>query len=130
MRRLVSGFCETKGMTDWRDRARARMKELGITQERLAQEFGMTPAAMQKWLAGDRQPSLEQINHVARTLNVTQTWLAYGLDSSRTTEGLAERPSRFLSDLIRLEREGKLTPEQWRALEAVVLAFGRLQGGE
>lgn len=83
----------------------------------------MTPAAVQKWLAGDRQPSLEQINRIALALNVTQTWLTYGLDSSHTTEGLAEEPSRLLGDLIRLEREGKLSPQHWRALEAVVKAF-------
>lgn len=99
------------------------MKEAGITQERLAQEFGLTPAAIQKWLAGDRQPSLEQINRIARALNVTQTWMTYGLDSSQTTEGLADEPSRLLGDLIRLEREGKLSPQHWRALEAVVKAF-------
>ena len=110
-------------MTDWRERARVRMRDAGITQERLAQEFGMTPAAIQKWLAGDRQPSLEQINQVAQALNVTPTWLVYGLDSSHTTEGLADGPRRLLGDLIRLEREGKFRPEHWHALEAVILAF-------
>ena len=119
-------------MTDWRDRARVRMKETGITQERLSQNFGMTPAAIQKWFAGDRQPALKQINKIAHVLNVSEAWLTYGLDSACTIDGLAEAPRKVLSQLIRLEREGKLGPEHWEAIEAISIAFisskGRVEG--
>lgn len=110
-------------MTNWRERARARMKEIGVSQERLGETFGMGPAAIQKWLAGDRQPSLDQINQIADALNVTQSWLTHGLDSASTIDGLAEKPHTILRHLIRLEREGRLRPEQWDALAAMVTAF-------
>ena len=110
-------------MTNWRERARARMKELGVSQERLGEAFGMGPAAIQKWLAGDRQPSLDQINQIADELNVTRTWLTYGLDSASTIDGLSEKSHTILRHLIRLERDGRLRPEQWDALGAMVTAF-------
>lgn len=110
-------------MTNWRERARARMKEIGVSQERLGETFGMGPAAIQKWLAGDRQPSLDQINQIADVLDVTQSWLTHGLDSASTIDGLAEKPHTILRHLIRLEREGRLRPEQWDALAAMVAAF-------
>lgn len=110
-------------MTNWRERARARMKELGVSQERLGEAFGMGPAAIQKWLAGDRQPSLDQINQIADVLNVNRTWLTYGLDSASTLDGLAEKPHIILRHLIRLERDGRLRPEQWDALAAMITAF-------
>ena len=115
-------------MIDWRDRARARMKAAGITQERLAQNFGMSPAAIQKWLAGDRQPTFEQINQIAQALNVSQPWLTYGLDSTSRIDGLPDTPRKVLSDLIRLEREGKLRPEHWDAMAALVVAFTHSEG--
>lgn len=110
-------------MTNWRERARARMKEIGVSQERLGEAFGMGPAAIQKWLAGDRQPSLDQINQIADVLDVTRTWLTYGLDSASTIDGLSEKPHIILRHLIRLERDGRLRPEQWDALAAMITAF-------
>lgn len=110
-------------MTNWRERARARMKEIGVSQERLGETFGMGPAAIQKWLAGDRQPSLDQINQIADVLDVTQSWLTHGLDSASTIDGLSEKPHSVLRHLIRLERDGRLRPEHWDALAAMVTAF-------
>lgn len=99
------------------------MKELGISQERLGESFGMGPAAIQKWLAGDRQPSLDQINQIADVLSVTRTWLTYGLDEASTVDGLPPKSEAVLRHLIQLERDGKLRPEQWDALAAMVTAF-------
>lgn len=111
-------------MTDWRERARARMKELGVTQERLAEYFGMTPAAIQKWLAGDRQPSLDQINLIADVLMVSRTWLTHGIELDCSTCGLAEKPRKIIGELILLEQEGGMKNEHWDAISAIVKAFG------
>ena len=81
------------------------MKELGVSQERLGEAFGMGPAAIQKWLAGDRQPSLDQINQIADELKVTRTWLTYGLDSASTIDGLSEKSNTILRHLI-MKRDG------------------------
>ncbi|MGR5723189.1 helix-turn-helix domain-containing protein, partial [Escherichia coli] len=42
----------------WYELARYRMKELGITQEKLAEELGMTQGGIGHWLRGSRHPSL------------------------------------------------------------------------
>ena len=41
----------------WYELARSRMKELGITQEKLAEELGMTQGGIGHWLRGSRHPS-------------------------------------------------------------------------
>ena len=110
-------------MTNWRERARARMKQLGVSQERLGESFGVGPAAIQKWLAGDRQPSLDQINQIADLLDVTRTWLTYGLDEASTLDGLPQKSEAILRHLVQLERSGKLRPQQWDALAAMIAAF-------
>lgn len=99
------------------------MKEIGVSQERLGECFGMTPAAIQKWLAGDRQPSLDQINQIADALAVTQTWLTHGVDASSSIDGIAPKEHAILHRLIDLARTNRLRPEQWDALSAMVTAF-------
>ncbi len=106
----------------WRERARARMKEIGLTQERLSEQFEMTPAAMQKWLAGTRQPSFEEINKIAECIGVTQTWLTYGLDPNDTTEGLSEGARTMVRNLIKLERSRQLPQSLVDAIGAMVNA--------
>lgn len=99
------------------------MRELGISQERLAQNFFMTPAAIQKWLAGSRQPTLEQINQIADALDVTRSWLIFGFDSASALESLEDMPREIVQYLIQLEREGRLLSEHWEAIRAVLNAF-------
>jgi len=99
------------------------MKELGVSQERLGETFGMGPAAIQKWLAGDRQPSLDQINKIAEVLGVTPAWLTHGVDSSSTIDGIESKAHAVLHRLIDLARTDRLRPEQWDALNAMVTAF-------
>lgn len=68
-------------MQTWYERANARRKELGLTQEWLADQFEMTTGAMQKWLAGKREPSLEDINRIADLLTCSPVWLTHGVGS-------------------------------------------------
>lgn len=58
-----------KGMKmKWYELARSRMKELGITQEKLAEELGMTQGGIGHWLRGSRHPSLDEIGVVFKYL--------------------------------------------------------------
>lgn len=107
-------------METWRERAKARMKEIGLSQERLAEQFSMTPAGMQKWLAGSRQPTFDEINQIADRIGVTRTWLTYGLDPSDTTEGLSESARLVVRNLIKLERASHLPPGMIDAIGSMV----------
>lgn len=57
-------------MKKWYELAKARMKERGITQERLATELGVTQGGVAHWLAGRREPSLEVIASVLKYLGL------------------------------------------------------------
>ncbi|WP_447547519.1 helix-turn-helix domain-containing protein, partial [Staphylococcus aureus] len=46
------------------------MKELGITQEKLAEELGMTQGGIGHWLRGSRHPSLSDIGVVFKYLGI------------------------------------------------------------
>lgn len=117
---------ETWPMDTWRDRAKSRMRELGISQERLAEQFSMTPAGMQKWLAGARQPAFEEINQIADHLGVTRTWLTYGLDPNDSTDGLPGPAKAVVRKLILLERSGRLPESLWDAIGSMVNAVAPL----
>lgn len=109
-------------MDTWRERAKHRMRELGLSQERLAEQFGMTPAGMQKWLAGARQPSFDDINLIADHLNVTRTWLAYGIEPNDSIDGLNVRTRTVVRKLIQLERAGRLPESLWDAIDSMTNA--------
>lgn len=119
---LADSTWDTCPMDTWRDRAKTRMRELGISQEKLAEQFNMTPAGMQKWLAGARQPAFEEINQIADNLGVTRTWLTYGLDPNDSTDGLTGKSRSVVRRLIQLERSGHLTESLWDAIGAMAHA--------
>ena len=50
--------------------AKARMKELKITQESLAERLGVTQGAVAHWLSGRREPDLETISRVLAVLDM------------------------------------------------------------
>ncbi|MFW9099590.1 LexA family transcriptional regulator [Pseudomonas sp. P4795] len=57
-------------MKKWYELAKARMKERKITQEKLAIEMGVTQGGVAHWMSGRREPSLEQIAHVLKFLDL------------------------------------------------------------
>lgn len=63
----------------WRTRARKRMKDIGETQNSLSEKLEMTQGGLQHWLAGTRQPSLEDINRIAELLRCSPVWLTHGV---------------------------------------------------
>lgn len=62
----------------WIHRARACMQALGISQRQLAAELGCTRGAVGHYLSGRRNPSLEQMESMARVLRVDLLWLLRG----------------------------------------------------
>lgn len=116
-------FCcyakNTCRMDDWRTRARTAMKEAGITQEDLAERLEMTQGGVQHWLAGTRQPSLDQINRIADILNAPRPWLTHGLARDDQLDGLTSPALAVLRRLIHAERTGKAPLSLWPAISAL-----------
>lgn len=69
----VDGFSTLRNiapMEKWTDLAKSKMRELKITQERLAEQLGVTQGAIGHWLSGRREPSIEVINKILRELGL------------------------------------------------------------
>lgn len=56
----------------WNELAKARMKEIGITQERLAELLGKTQGAIGHWLNGRREPGIEDIALIMKILGLPE----------------------------------------------------------
>ncbi len=54
------------------------MKELGMTQEMLANKMGITRGAVTHYLAGRRVPPLKQFQKLAAVLKADPAWLQFG----------------------------------------------------
>ncbi|RYG55597.1 MAG: XRE family transcriptional regulator, partial [Alphaproteobacteria bacterium] len=106
-------------METWRDRARRRMKERGVTQDSLAEQLGITQGGLQHWLAGSRQPSLDQINKIADALDASHAWLTHGVESNDSLDGLGDAARNTLRRFISAERQGLLHAATWRTLSSL-----------
>lgn len=80
----------------WATRIKARMKELEITQEQLANKLGITRGAVTHYLAGRRAPPLRQFQKLAAVLKADPAWLQFG-----TTVGSASFQQKHI------EKKGK-----------------------
>ncbi|ASG43808.1 LexA family protein [Citrobacter freundii] len=54
----------------WQDLAKSRMKEVGMTQEQLAEALGITQGGLGHWLNGRREPNLEVIAKIFNILKM------------------------------------------------------------
>lgn len=54
----------------WNNLVKARMKEIGMTQNELAEKLGMTQGAIALWLNQKRKPSLEDIANIMRYVSL------------------------------------------------------------
>lgn len=57
-------------MNDWISIVRARMEELGITQEQMAERIEVTQGAVGHWLTGRREPKLADINRLLKEVGL------------------------------------------------------------
>lgn len=79
-------------MKTWPEIARARMKELGITQEKLAERLGVSQGGIGHWLSGRREPSLDTINSLLTELGLPALGLLHGSEHGNVVE--TEQPYR------------------------------------
>lgn len=98
-------------MEAWYDRAKARMRELGITQEALKQVLGVsTRGAVGHYLTGRRQPTPAQMEALSRTLHISTDWLLTG---RRAGHEIAKEPTPYR----RSKKPSVLSPEEGALLE-------------
>jgi len=69
---------------NWIDRARQWMKASGTSQGSLARALDCTRGAIGHYLAGRRQPTLTQMERIARVMEVHPAWLLYGVGQEYT----------------------------------------------
>ncbi len=66
-------------MNSWAERIKLKMKELGLKQEELAQQLGITRGAVTHYLSGRRVPPLKQFHNLAAVLKTDPAWLQFGV---------------------------------------------------
>lgn len=97
------------GMADWRARARARMRELKLTQEIVAEKLNLTQGTVGHWLAGRREPeTLSRFEEFAKLLkfkNLHEMLYGDGQGAYNTRASLA---AHGLVPLISWVRAGPL----------------------
>ena len=70
---------------NWTEMVKARLKELSVTQESLAEKIGVTPGGLGHWLNGRRDPSLDIIAKILKELRLNKLIL--------NSDGSLEYPS-------------------------------------
>lgn len=72
----------------WQDLVKSRMKELDVTQEKLAEQLGKTQGAIGHWLNGRREPGVDDISNIMKVLGIDEISLYRdGFAKTLPTEG-------------------------------------------
>lgn len=88
-RPVVEGALHTVLFTmGFRQRLVARRKELGLTQQALANLAGLNVVQVRRWETGATQPSLDALVKLARGLRTTTDELLFGTDERGPDEDL------------------------------------------
>jgi len=86
-------------------RIRMRRKILGVSQERLAEDLGLTFQQVQKYERGANRVSASKLYEIARSLQSSVAYFFEGLADPTDAEGMAETGSeQFVHDFL-------MTPE-------------------
>ncbi len=102
-------------------RIRMRRKLLGVSQERLAEQLGLTFQQVQKYERGANRVSASKLYEIARALQTSVAYFFEGLaetDGGATSGGALDGSSEFMHELV-------MTPE---GLELAAL-FPKLKRG-
>jgi SOS-response transcriptional repressor LexA len=81
----------------WNDLAKARMKEIRVTQSQLAEQIGASQSGVAHWLGGNREPSLEVIAEILKILGLEKMIL--------NSDGTMEYPISELTNVKPIENQ-------------------------
>ncbi len=76
----------------WNELAKARMKEIGMTQERLAELLGKTQGAIGHWLNGRREPSIDEVAALLKAIGLNEVRLTSDGVMSGTGNAVNPKP--------------------------------------
>lgn len=80
-------------------RIRMRRRILGVSQERLAEDLGLTFQQVQKYERGANRVSASKLYEIAKSLQSPVDYFFEGLEDT-TSGGMAERGEPFVQDLL------------------------------
>ena len=113
-------------------------KSLGLTQEKFAEQVGLSRNFMWMIESGTRVPSDRTISDICREFNVNETWLRTGEGEMFNQITRSEKIAAFLGDIT--ENEGddfkrrfvemlaELEPEDWKLLERMTEKLKKKEG--
>lgn len=113
-------------------------KSLGLTQEKFAEQVGLSRNFMWMIESGTRVPSDRTISDICREFNVNETWLRTGEGEMFNQITRSEKIAAFLGDIT--ENEGddfkrrfvemlaELEPEDWKLLERMAEKLQKKRG--
>lgn len=113
-------------------------KSLGLTQEKFAEQVGLSRNFMWMIESGTRVPSDRTISDICREFNVNETWLRTGEGEMFNQITRSEKIAAFLGDIT--ENEGddfkrrfvemltELEPEDWKLLERMAEKLQKKEG--
>ena len=113
-------------------------KSLGLTQEKFAEQVGLSRNFMWMIESGTRVPSDRTISDICREFNVNETWLRTGegemfnqiTGSGKITSFLTEITEDEGDDFKRwfVEMLAELEPEDWKLLERMAEKLQKKEG--
>lgn len=117
-------------MTTLHERITARRKDLGYTQQKLADMVGKSHVTIYKWEMGDTEPKGKNLFALSTALKCSPTWLMFG-DEEQTPVPAVELPQELDDRQAKLLQLFDSLPESEkekiiRELEARVDNFNRL----
>ncbi len=84
------------------DRLIAARKEMGISQELLAEQLGVSRQAVSKWETGESKPDLDNLTALCASLNVTMEYLCFGKEQETQENKQKKKRSRLVALCIAL----------------------------
>lgn len=113
-------------------------KSLGLTQEKFAEQVGLSRNFMWMIESGTRVPSDRTISDICREFNVNETWLRTGEGEMFNQITRSEKITAFLADITADEGDdfkrrfveilAELEPEDWKLLERMAEKLQKKEG--
>lgn len=113
-------------------------KSLGLTQEKFAEQVGLSRNFMWMIESGTRVPSNRTVSDICREFNVNETWLRTGEGEMFNQITRSEKITAFLTDITVdggddfkrrfVEMLAELEPEEWKLLERMAEKLQKKEG--
>lgn len=84
---------------NWNDLVKARMKEIGMTQDALAEKMGLAQASIARYLNKKREPDIDTIAKIMKCVGLDQLMLS--------SDGYVEYPDEVLANVSRVKVQPK-----------------------